>query len=624
MSEDPYIWLENLEDDRTKEFISRHNKRFKELVDDYNKRFIDRYLKYYKVPYIVDHHPVKNGIFILTRDSNSYKIKYIQDGEERMILDSKDIDKDTVISAIYPYEDSGLLGFFYNVGGSDEGRLRIISLDNAEILDELSGTITDITWIDKDKYFYIRFYRKIKTPDGIDPPAERVFLREIGKKYEEMIFGEGIPTKYMLNIRESWDKAKIFITVQYGWIKSKIYGGLVKEYDKWDIIFDGGDYLTYPAGYHGKYYYIYIYDRNGLGRILRVSGDDIKEVIGEWSYPLKDALVIGDEIILNYLVDASNRIKIFNVNGNEIKYLKFNKPVTIKSLKYYYNKIYILVESFDNPPIIYSIDNNSLKEYFGYKIDLDISVDEGFINSFDGTKIHYFRVRNRDKDDGVALIYGYGGFGISITPFYISNIGPFIEDGGVYIVVNLRGGGEYGEKWHKAGVKENKINVFRDYISISSHFKDKGYKIVGWGVSNGGLLISAVSTMKPDSLDIAIIGYPVIDMLRFHKLYIGYLWTTEYGDPDNASDRVYLSKYSPYHNIKNGVKYPKTLVYTGLNDDRVHPAHAFKYVARLEEVGADIYLRVETSSGHMGASPIIKIKEYADILAFIYKALGIV
>lgn len=141
------------------------------------------------------------------------------------------------------------------------------------------------------------------------------------------------------------------------------------------------------------------------------------------------------------------------------------------------------------------------------------------------------------------------------------------------------------------------------------------------GVSNGGLLVAATLVQTPELFNAAIIGYPVIDMLRFHKLYVGKLWTTEYGDPDNPEDRGYLAKYSPYHNIDENKKYPPTLVYTGLHDDRVHPAHALKFVARMEKITSNIYLRVETQSGHMGSSPKVKIKEYAEILAFIKKAV---
>ena len=209
-----------------------------------------------------------------------------------------------------------------------------------------------------------------------------------------------------------------------------------------------------------------------------------------------------------------------------------------------------------------------------------------------------------------------------MTPVYNPLALLLAERGGVFVVANIRGGGEYGEKWHRDGMRENKQNVFEDFKSVLKYFKEKGARVVAIGFSNGGLLVAAVLTQSPELLDGAVIGYPVIDMLRFHKLYIGRAWVPEYGDPEREEDRKFLLKYSPYHNVKN-VKYPPTLVYTGLHDDRVHPAHAFKFVAKLLETGSKVFLRTETRSGHSGATTEVKITEQADVLAFIFKILNL-
>jgi prolyl oligopeptidase len=183
-------------------------------------------------------------------------------------------------------------------------------------------------------------------------------------------------------------------------------------------------------------------------------------------------------------------------------------------------------------------------------------------------------------------------------------------------MANLRGGSEYGEKWHRAGMRENKQNVFDDFIAVLEKLKNEGYKVAAWVRSNGGLLVSATLVQRPDVMDAAIIGYPVIDMLRFHKLYIGRVWIPEYGNPDNPEDREFLERYSPYHNVKKQ-NYPPIMIYTGLHDDRVHPAHALKFFMKLKELNAPVYLRVETKSGHMGASPETRIRELADMLSFV-------
>jgi len=453
----------------------------------------------------------------------------------------------------------------------------------------------------------------------VEAPTGRVFLRKIDG-FEEIVFGEGIDTNYMIWINEPWRLDRVFVIIQYGWVKSKVYGGFRNDPSNWKLLFDGGEYLVKPIGYYNGVPYLVYYDGEGLGRIMRVVNEKVEEVIGKQGYPLDKAIMVRDKIYADYLIDTSSRLKVYDVNGRLVREFSFSEPTTIRQLDFYDNRVFVLVECFSRPRTIYELKEDSLREFYGYETRLDVKISEEWVTSFNGTRIHMFIVERKSKRKNVALVYGYGGFGISITPFFVGSIAPFIEDGGVFVVANLRGGGEYGEKWHRMGMRENKQNVFEDYKAILRYLKKRGFRTIGWGVSNGGLLVATTMVQEPQLFDVAIIGYPVIDMLRFHKLYIGRLWTTEYGNPDDPKDREYLLKYSPYHNVRKQ-KYPITLIYTGLHDDRVHPGHALKFTAKLEEVGAPVYLRVETVSGHMGSSPEVKVKEYSDILAFIYKAL---
>jgi len=423
--------------------------------------------------------------------------------------------------------------------------------------------------------------------------------------------------------KENW----VFVTVQYGWIRSIIYGGPRDSSDKWKLILDAGENMAYPVGFKDGKSYVLVYDGKGFGRIVRVKEGVLEEVIREEFHPkspIEGAVVAGNKLYVNYLVDASSRITIFDLSGNPREEIAFEEPSTVRTLIEHKGQVYAIIESFRRPSALYEITDGSLRMVFGEKEGLEwLNVEESFVTSSDGTRIHYFVIKSKNQNTDVAIVYGYGGFGLAITPRFLGHVAPFLEDGGVYVVSNLRGGKEYGEEWHKMGMRENKQNVFEDFKAVIKYFKEIGFKTVAWGRSNGGLLVSAVLTQNPELLDVALIGYPVIDMLRFHKLYIGHLWTTEYGNPDDPKDREFLLKYSPYHNVKEHVKYPCTLVYTGLHDDRVHPGHAFKFVARLKEVGAPVYMRVETESGHMGSSPRIRIRELADILAFVYNVLGL-
>jgi prolyl oligopeptidase len=286
------------------------------------------------------------------------------------------------------------------------------------------------------------------------------------------------------------------------------------------------------------------------------------------------------------------------------------------------NKCIFTYESFLIPYRIYCIENDRPTIVDSKEIRGDFTVEEAWVRSRDSTRIHVFEVGKKGRTRDRVLAYGYGGFAISMTPRYFSFIIPFLEDYGTFVVANLRGGTEYGEEWHREGMREKKQNVFDDFIAVLEYFKKRGSRTIGFGVSNGGLLIGAILTQRPELIDGALIGYPVLDMLRYQKLHIGKAWMPEYGDPDKPKDREFIARYSPYHNITKR-KYPPTMLYTGIHDDRVHPAHALKFAAKLEEVEASPLLRVETKSGHSGATPTTKAKEYADIMAFIYKTLAI-
>ena len=619
---DPYIWLENLEDDRTREFIEVANREFRRLVGSLPEALKDRIMQYYNVPYVYAFKPCERGVYIIVRGIREYTVYFKDwDGGTRQLLSSREFSEDAVIWGVYPSSDCRYVGIGYTIAGRDEGFLRIIDSDNREVLDELEGSVGNLVWVDRSRYYYARFYRRGKTPDGVNAPAERIFLRSLDGT-EEMVFGEGLPTNYMITLYEPREEGRILVLVQYGWVKSRVYYGPLGDPGAWELIFDGGEYLAKPLGSSEGRVYLAYYDGEGLGRIIRVDGEGYSEVVGEQGYPLEQGLVAGDRIYASYLIDASSRIKAYNTRGELLWDLRIREPVNVKAMDLQGERLLVLSESFSYPPGLCIIDKEGkARPFYGHRKKLTLNVREEWAVSSDGTKIHMFIVEPSGEGRRWAIVYGYGGFGVSLKPFYLGPMIPMLEDGVAFVMANLRGGGEYGEKWHRAGMRERKQNVFEDYKAVLRRLREMGYRTIGWGVSNGGLLVAATLTQAPELLDGALIGYPVIDMLRFHKLYIGRLWVTEYGNPDDPKDREYLLKYSPYHNVREGVEYPPTLVYTGLHDDRVHPAHALKFYARLREVGAPVYLRVETASGHMGSAPQTKIKEVSDLYAFIYKVM---
>ncbi|MCS7369478.1 MAG: prolyl oligopeptidase family serine peptidase [archaeon GBS-70-058] len=614
---DPYMWLENLNDPNVIQWALERSDRARMILEPLSRKLMSRISKYYSLPYVISVDISKSNIFILLRDGRSFKIgKVMEDGLLNEIVKSEDIGDDVVIQGFQLSEEGDKLAFSFSIGGADEGITRILDVKSNEVLDELKGRIGSIVWLNEERYYYVRFYGKEKTPDGIPPPAQRVFLREKGT--EEMVFGEGLPSLHFIGLKKSLQSNKALLSIRYGWTKSDVYVGKITDPNSWSFLYGGGDFITYPIDYLDGKYIVASFDGEGMGRLLAINEKnyEVNEILGEQPYPLEEAVICKDRIVASYLVNASAKIKLINMKG-KWEEISFEPPGTVSSLNSNGEKCVFKYESFLIPYRIYLIENGKTKIICSNEVEGGFEIREFWVESKDYTKIHAFKVQNKNKQSNFVFAYGYGGFRISLTPRFHPHVIPFIEDGGVFVIANLRGGGEYGEKWHRAGMRENKQNVFNDFIAVLEHLKREGAKIVAYGVSNGGLLVGAILTQRPDLIDGALIGYPVLDMLRFDKLYIGRTWVTEYGDPENPKDREYLIRYSPYHNITRR-EYPPVMIFTGLYDDRVHPAHALKFAAKMEEIGAPYLLRVERKSGHSGATPQTRIEEYSDIMAFVY------
>jgi len=618
LMEDPYIWMENLTDERVLKFVNEENTRFREFIGELPDRLIDKVKKYYYLPNIVEACITRRGTFVKVNEGGKQIIKVLETNE--VIITSETLEKELkdeiLLQSFTVNEDGKRLAYNFSIGGSDEGITRIIDLESGKIVEEIKPSLWNITFLE-DGYYFARFYRKEKTPDGIDAPAERIFLKK-GKE-EKMVFGEGLGSGYFMSIQKTKDKKHALVTLSFGWNKNDIYFGPLLEPEKWKKVYSS-EVPAHPIEYVNEKLYIYTREGRGLGKVIALENGETREIIPEGEFPLEWAVIVKDKLLAGYLVHASSLLKIFTLNGELIEEVKFDMPGQVYPLDNNGKTAILRYESFTIPYRLYKFDEN-LELIDEVKIEWHFTVNEDFATSKDGTKIHYFIVRG-EKDKKKAWVFGYGGFNISLKPRFFPHVIPFIEMGGTFAMANLRGGSEYGEEWHKAGMRENKQNVFDDFIAVLEKLKEEDYKVAAWGRSNGGLLVSTVLVQRPDVMDAALIGYPVIDMLRFHKLYIGSVWVPEYGNPDDPKDREFLLKYSPYHNLKSQ-KYPPTLIYTGLHDDRVHPGHALKFAKRLKDIGASVYLRVETKSGHMGASSETRIRELADMLSFVVKTLDV-
>lgn len=367
---------------------------------------------------------------------------------------------------------------------------------------------------------------------------------------------------------------------------------------------------------------------------------DWKELIAESKSVLEDVQFADDKLILTYSQDASTHLYVYSIDGKELN------EITLPTVgRAYVNskrgqkECFYSFSSFTVPGTIYQYDiaENKSTVYTAPKVKFDLdkyTTQQVFVTSKDGTRVPMFLTYKKDlKRNGKnpVLIYGYGGFNVSLPPSFSSMRIPFLENGGIYAQVNLRGGSEYGEEWHIAGTKMQKQNVFDDFISsaewlITNNFTNKDH-IAIMGGSNGGLLIGACMTQRPDLFKVCIPQVGVMDMLRYHKFTIGWNWAPDYGTSEDSREMFeYLYSYSPLHNLKKGVSYPATLVTTADHDDRVVPAHSFKFAATLQDCQAGtapVLIRIDSKAGHGSGKPLAKqLEEQADIYGFIMKHLG--
>ena len=369
--------------------------------------------------------------------------------------------------------------------------------------------------------------------------------------------------------------------------------------------------------------------------------NDWKELVAETDAVLEDVVFVDDDkMVLLYAKDNCSRAYLYNINGEKIREIKLPGVGSASfSGKRERKELFFSYTSYTVPTTVYRYDVDEDKSMVqsspkvGFKLN-DYTSEMVFCTSKDGTRIPMFLTYKKGmklNGKNPVLMYGYGGFNVSYPPSFSAMRMPFLENGGVYVHVVLRGGGEYGEEWHLAGTKMRKQNVFDDFISagewlISNKYTDKEHLAI-MGGSNGGLLVGACMTQRPDLFKVCIPEVGVMDMLRYHKFTIGWNWAPDYGTSADSKEMFeYLKAYSPLHTLKEGVKYPATMVTTADHDDRVVPAHSFKFAARLQECQAGkapVLIRIDSKAGHGGGKPLSKVmEETADIYGFIMYNIG--
>jgi prolyl oligopeptidase len=615
---DEYAYLEDLESGETREFIESMNAELKSFLGDLPNRYRNLLLQLLSRPRAADLAAVGAGLYILYRGARDLVVFSGWDGGFGRAV--RVAGGDEVITFLERVSGSELAAVHVSVAGADEGYVDLVD-GSGRLVERVEGSVWGFALVGGELY-YARFYRRTRPPDGGEPPVQRV-VRRTADGSEEVVWGSGILEPGMgVGLHYIPERRMLVYDVRRGWSQSWLYIAYEDEPGRAERIV-GGDAVYTPVGWAGGLVIL----RQGLGgdRLL-VYEDDTGRLrrLAELDRPAEKARLLGDAIAVVVVEGYAHRLRVYNSSGDMLWRYEPREPVTIQAVSSSGSWLALLETSFTTPYRLVVLDSDGNVEVLEEAPhSLQALVGEFWVRSRDGTLVHAWTVTPAGGKPRAVVAYGYGGFSISLTPAYREFIEALVRAGFAFVQANLRGGREEGEEWHRAGMLENKHRVFEDYAAIVEHLKSLGCKVAGWGRSNGGLLIAAVETRWPHLLDAALIGYPVIDMLRYHKLYIGRLWIPEYGDPDDPRMRRYLLSYSPYHNIPKSVKLPPTLVYTGLHDDRVHPGHALKYAAKARRYGHPVYLRVETRSGHSGATAEVRAEELADLLAFLVKTLGV-
>ncbi|WP_350343433.1 prolyl oligopeptidase family serine peptidase [Proteinivorax tanatarense] len=656
---DPYRYLENPEEPLTKKFISEENKKTQKFIKGPLHQNITEELKelynYSKtsLPTITKNYYFYTENPGLLNQGILYKVNK-ETKEKQEVLNPNTIEKDGT-AALTNYTispDEEYIAYTISKSGSDWQTIYIKNLNNMEHTQEKLKwcKFTNMAWHPDGNGFY---YSRFRDPNTVEPGQEsyhnKVYFHKVGtrQKEDKLIFQ--LPDKKELSFHPfvTEDNKYLILYISEGTKRNnRIYIREINS-EKFIKLLDKADASYFPVATHGDNIYIRTNLDAPKERLISINlqkpmKEHWEEIIGEHSTKvMTDVKLVGDNFLVTYMEKAQNLLELFNLKGHKDNEIKLPSIGTVAgvSCRQKSSEVFYAFTSFFTPMTIYSFDLDSQKsiEFNSPKLEFnpkEFETKQVFYTSKDGTKVPMFITYKKGIElDGrnPTVLWGYGGFNISITPNFAPQQIMWLKKGGIHAVANLRGGGELGEEWHKAGMLENKQNVFDDFIAAGEYLIEEGYtsasKLAISGRSNGGLLVGACMTQRPELFGAVICGVPVLDMLRFHKFTVGRYWTGEYGNAEKNKEHFkFMYKYSPLHNVKDNVEYPKTLILTAEVDDRVVPAHALKFAATLKhhyKGDNPILLRVEEKAGHGMGKPIYKIiEEQADTYTFLLKALG--
>lgn len=656
---DPYRWLEDDRSTETGEWVKSQN----EVSFDYLNKIPFRGAIRERLAKLWDYEkysaPFKEGDYTYFYKNDGLQNQYVlyrQKGENtpEVFLNPNDFSTDgtTSLAGIDFSLDGTRAAYQISEGGSDWRKVIILDAMSKNMLEDtlLDVKFSGLAWKGSEGFYYSS-YEKPKEGSALSGKTQyhKLFYHTLGtpQSADILVFGgEKTPRRY-IGAFVTEDQQYLVITAAVSTSGNELYIKSLKNSNAPIVnIINHFDKEHQVVHSEGDWIYIYTTLQAPNGRLVKVKAsnpapENWTDVISERKEPLSISTG-GGYFFASYLKDALSLVEQVDLNGKVVRTISLPGKGTASGFsgKWKDPVLYFTFTSYTQPATIYSLDVKSGKSsiYKESKVDFNPSDFESkqiFYTSKDGTKIPLIITYKKGlvlNGKNPTLLYGYGGFNISLTPgFSTSNI-VWMENGGVYAVANLRGGGEYGEEWHVQGTKMRKQNVFDDFIAaaeylIKEKYTAKEYLAISGG-SNGGLLVGAAMTQRPDLFKVALPAVGVLDMLRYHQFTAGAGWAFDYGTAQDSPEMFnYLKGYSPYHNLKDGVTYPATLVTTADHDDRVVPAHSFKFAARLQKVhkgDSPVLIRIETNAGHGAGKPTAKIiDEQADKWAFTFYNMNV-
>lgn len=660
---DPYRWLEDSDSIETQEWTAEQNQMTQQYLAGYPgremvKENITNLINYtkYSLPQKEAEYYYYHKNDGLQNQAIFYRSRSLDpNGEKEIVIDPNTLSEEgtAAITNITFSQDGSMMAYAISYNGSDWQDFKIKDLKTGADFPELLKwcKFSNIAWAENHSGF---FYNRYPDPHSILPGDEssynRVYWHTVDSPQETdtLIYEDTGQKEFSFSPEISDDNRYLILKVYNGTEPiSSIYYRDLKGSDKFIRLIDDRKAEYSFLGNTEKTFYIFTNNDAPKGKIIAVSLDqpgnkNWQEIIPENEDTLSYPKIINNKFIIASMHNASDQLKIYDANGNLEKALALPKFITITGLSGKKNsaEMFVSYTSYLYPSKIirYCFDGDHLETVLDTDLDLQseqFETKQVFYASKDGTEIPMFITHKKGLEltaDNPVLLYGYGGYNISLTPSFSPAQMMWLKEGGIYAVPSLRGGGEFGEEWHLQGILEKKQNVFDDFIAAAEWLIVKKYtnpkKLAIMGGSNGGLLVGACITQRPDLFGAALCLVPVTDMLRFHRFTVGRFWTTEFGNAEENPDHFqFMYKYSPLHNVEDGVAYPPTLVTTADSDDRVVPLHAMKFAATLQESQAGenpILLRVEKNAGHGLGKPTSKIiEEQTDLYTFLFRELGV-